>query len=156
MTNDVPARDLGGPFDGDERQAAMPNIRRLPTPTASAWEWQLYAACRGMDGESFFHPEGERGRARADREARAKQICVHCPVLEQCRRHALATEEPYGVWGGLSEADRVQLLNGGNREIRLLPTPSRRATAMSLEPRAPIGRRPPSRQDRAVPRPGQR
>jgi WhiB family redox-sensing transcriptional regulator len=26
--------------------------------------------------------------------------------MEPCRRHALAAGEPYGIWGGLSEAER--------------------------------------------------
>jgi len=29
-----------------------------------------------------------------------------CPVLEECREHALSTREPYGVWGGMSEEER--------------------------------------------------
>ena len=56
-------------------------------------------------------PDGERGRARADREQRAKELCRRCPVIAQCRAHALAVGEPFGVWGGLSESDRERLLN---------------------------------------------
>jgi WhiB family redox-sensing transcriptional regulator len=70
------------------------------------------AACRNLDSALFFQPEGERGPAKAAREAGAKQICRHCPVLEQCRRHALAVGEPYGVWGGMSMAERSALLRG--------------------------------------------
>jgi WhiB family redox-sensing transcriptional regulator len=33
-------------------------------------------------------------------------VCGSCPVLDQCREHALAVREPYGVWGGLTEDDR--------------------------------------------------
>jgi WhiB family redox-sensing transcriptional regulator len=40
------------------------------------------------------------------REAAAKVVCATCPVLHQCRIHALWAHEPYGVWGGLSERDR--------------------------------------------------
>jgi hypothetical protein len=29
-----------------------------------------------------------------------------CPVIDRCRDHALATNEPHGVWGGMSETDR--------------------------------------------------
>ena len=72
----------------------MADIRRLPVPVTDIWDWQMQGACRGMDSGYFFHPEGERGPARANREARAKQICEGCPVLEQCRRHALAVHEP--------------------------------------------------------------
>ncbi len=54
----------------------------------------------------FFSPDGERGYARARRERAAKRICQDCPVLTECRTHAVTAAEPYGIWGGLSEADR--------------------------------------------------
>ena len=57
----------------------------------------------------FFHPEGERGPARRNRDEAAKAVCLTCPVLAQCRAHALAVREPYGVWGGLTEDDREQI-----------------------------------------------
>lgn len=98
----------------------MADIRRLPVPVTDIWDWQMHGACRGMDSGFFFHPEGERGPARANREARAKQICGTCPVLEQCRRHALAVHEPYGVWGGLSEAERDVIVRHQDRELRVV------------------------------------
>ncbi len=64
-----------------------------------------------MDASVFFSPEGERGRARSNREQRAKALCRDCPVLTQCRTHALTIAEPFGVWGGLSEADRYGLID---------------------------------------------
>lgn len=94
----------------------MADIRRLPSPVSTIWDWQMSAACRGMDSDWFFHPERERdagrepGTGRAHRESRAKQVCRRCVVIDQCRRHALAVEEPYGVWGGLTEADRDRIL----------------------------------------------
>ena len=84
------------------------DLRRLPDPRSDVWEWQLHAACRGMDSAFFFHPEGERGPARASRERRAKAVCRGCPVLADCRRHAVTAAEPYGVWGGLSESERTR------------------------------------------------
>jgi len=33
---------------------------RLPAPVVAHWEWQLQAACRGMDSSLFFHPANER------------------------------------------------------------------------------------------------
>ncbi|KAA3425055.1 redox-responsive transcriptional regulator WhiB3, partial [Mycobacterium tuberculosis] len=57
-------------------------------------------------------PDGERGRARTQREQRAKEMCRRCPVIEACRSHALEVGEPYGVWGGLSESERDLLLKG--------------------------------------------
>lgn len=84
----------------------MAEVSRLPGPVADLWEWQLDGACRTADPRLFFHPEGERGPARRDRDAAAKAVCSGCPVLRECRQHALTVREPYGVWGGLSEDDR--------------------------------------------------
>ena len=93
----------------------MADVRRLPGPNADVWDWQRLGACRGMDSTFFFHPDGERGPARAHRERRAKAVCQGCPVIEPCRRHALATREPYGVWGGLTEDERRLALHGRAR-----------------------------------------
>jgi WhiB family transcriptional regulator, redox-sensing transcriptional regulator len=87
----------------------MAEISRLPGPVADLWEWQLDGSCRTADPRLFFHPEGERGPARRDRDAAAKAVCASCPVLQQCRRHALTVREPYGVWGGMTEDERNAL-----------------------------------------------
>lgn len=84
----------------------MTQTARLPGPVHTLWDWQLEGLCRTSDPDAFFHPEGERGAARRRRINEAKAVCNRCPVLEQCREHALAVREPYGVWGGLSEDER--------------------------------------------------
>ena len=71
----------------------MTDVSRLPGPMIDAWEWQYEAACRDLDTELFFHPEGERGSTRRRRAANAKAICATCPVIEQCRSYALAAQE---------------------------------------------------------------
>ena len=38
-------------------------------------------------------------------------MCATCPVLNECREHSLAVREPYGVWGGLSEEERAEMLS---------------------------------------------
>ncbi|MCW2622209.1 MAG: transcription factor WhiB [Frankiales bacterium] len=95
----------------------MTDTRRLPGPVVEKWEWQLQGSCRGMPSEVFFHPEGERGPRRAGREAAAKAICAQCPVQLICREHALASQEPYGIWGGLSEHERVAAVHGARVEM---------------------------------------
>jgi WhiB family transcriptional regulator, redox-sensing transcriptional regulator len=52
-----------------------------------------------------------------------KQICSSCPVLARCRAHALAAHEPYGVWGGLSESERDEIIRASDRTLRLLSAP---------------------------------
>lgn len=89
----------------------MAELSRLPGPVMDHWEWQFDGACRQVEPSTFFHPEGERGSARRRRDETAKAICAACPVLAQCRSHALAVKEPYGVWGGLSEEERSALLD---------------------------------------------
>lgn len=95
----------------------MADVSRLPGPNADLWDWQLLGACRGEDPAVFFHPEGERGPARAAREAAAKAVCGGCPVKTQCAEHALRVREPYGVWGGLSEDDREAIYRRGRRPL---------------------------------------
>ena len=80
-----------------------------PEPVAALWEWQFQGLCRTTNPDIFFHPEGERGPSRRRREARAKAICEQCPVLRECREHALAVHEPYGVWGGMTEEEREEV-----------------------------------------------
>ena len=84
----------------------MAEISRLPGPNADLWDWQLEGACREENPELFFHPEGERGPSRRNRESAAKAVCARCPVVNECALHSLTVREPYGVWGGLSEDDR--------------------------------------------------
>lgn len=82
----------------------------LPPLAGAAWEWREHAACRGGDQELFFYSDRERGRARRRRETAAKAICATCPVKIACLSWALAVQEPYGVWGGLTAESRQALL----------------------------------------------
>jgi WhiB family redox-sensing transcriptional regulator len=95
----------------------MSNVRRLPGPIDELWDWQRLGACRGRDSSQFFHPDGERGSSRNRRETKAKAVCVTCPVRAQCAAHALAVREPYGVWGGFSESERLRLLAMGWEDL---------------------------------------
>ena len=74
-------------------------------------EWQIKAACRGPQAVVFFPPSHfERKDEKLEREARAKSICATCSVKRPCRDYALSIKEPHGIWGGLSESERKQLL----------------------------------------------
>jgi len=95
----------------------MTNVTRLPGPVSEVWDWQIKGLCRGRDSAQFFHPDGERGSSRGRREAAAKSVCRACPVRAECAAHALAVREPYGVWGGLTEAERLRLLAAGWEDL---------------------------------------
>lgn len=64
--------------------------------------WWESARCAGTDTELFF-PE-----ARQDATP-ALSLCAGCPVLLACRAHALTQPERYGIWGGLTENERLEL-----------------------------------------------
>jgi hypothetical protein len=65
MVGELPS-DPGGSTKGDDERVA--DTHRLPAPVTDIWDWQVRGACRGMDRALFFHPENERGPARANRE----------------------------------------------------------------------------------------
>ena len=84
-------------------------VARLPGELSKGW--QMQAACRGADTSWFFAPNYfERRDEKEGREAKAKRICVRCPVAEECLEYALRIREPHGIWGGLNEFERRRLL----------------------------------------------
>jgi WhiB family redox-sensing transcriptional regulator len=106
--------------DGAARRSAR-NAARIPPVAQLRLGWQEQAACQGSDAKLFFGPEKERIRDREAREGAAKRVCATCPVLRECRNHALQTPELFGVWGGLSETDRE--IGFGRSFGRRIPRP---------------------------------
>lgn len=72
--------------------------------------WQEQAECRDKDTEIFYLPFNSRMADKRKRIAEAKKICFSCSVREQCLQYSLENQEPYGVWGGVSEDERRVLL----------------------------------------------
>ena len=69
--------------------------------------WQQRAACRGPNHDIFFPPsQMERRSEKRLRERRAKEICMSCQLLADCRTYALQIREQHGIWGGLTEGER--------------------------------------------------
>ena len=64
--------------------------------------WQERALCAETDPEAFFPEKGGSTRE-------AKKICTGCEVKAQCLEYALANDERFGIWGGLSERERRRL-----------------------------------------------
>ena len=78
----------------------------------SSESWQGRAACRGPQAAVFFPPShAERKDEKLAREARAKGICSECHVRDDCLGYAIRIREPHGIWGGLNEVERKQLLD---------------------------------------------
>ena len=47
----------------------------------------------------------------------AIKICKDCPLVRECLTFALTEQIPFGVWGGLTEQNRKDLLRKRNRMI---------------------------------------
>ncbi len=61
--------------------------------------WRLDALCAETDPEAFFPEKGGSTRE-------AKRVCTGCSVRAECLEFALANDERFGIWGGLSERER--------------------------------------------------
>lgn len=70
--------------------------------TEEAMEWQERALCAQTDPEAFFPEKGGSTRE-------AKRVCLSCEVRVECLEYALANDERFGIWGGLSERERRRL-----------------------------------------------
>lgn len=70
--------------------------------------WAEDAACQGLPTSMFFHPHQERRPDRRQRENNAIAVCRRCPVITARRTHAERMAEPYGIWGGLTEEERLR------------------------------------------------
>lgn len=81
-------------------------------PSARNWSWQDKGLCKtdGVDATVFFNDERVRGPERQARESAAKKICTACPIKTECLEHALAVPEDFGVWGGLTEKERMVIV----------------------------------------------
>jgi WhiB family redox-sensing transcriptional regulator len=56
-------------------------------------------------GVARAYSDPEKGGSTRD----AKRICQGCDVKQQCLEYALANDERFGIWGGLSERERRKL-----------------------------------------------
>lgn len=89
--------------------------------------WAQRAACasRAVNPDWWHAPPGD------DAETAARSVCGSCPVRRSCLAHALATDEPDGIWGGLDDAERVwarlALAEGSSIAAVLDPHPGRAA-----------------------------
>jgi WhiB family redox-sensing transcriptional regulator len=65
-------------------------------------QWQERALCAQTDPEAFFPEKGGSTRE-------AKRVCMTCEVRVDCLDYALANDERFGIWGGLSERERRRM-----------------------------------------------
>jgi WhiB family redox-sensing transcriptional regulator len=108
---------LHTPHQSLQAAATIP-VQRTPERDDQAGPWHAEAVCRRDEAGLFFAPSKEPTAARLSREQAAKRVCARCPVLVECREHALVMPEPYGVWGGLTAAERRVVLSRRRRATK--------------------------------------
>lgn len=64
-------------------------------------------ACSPDTAENF-HPDP--GLGLGARRKTAKRLCRRCDVQPACLGWALATKQPYGIWGGMTAHQRKVLI----------------------------------------------
>ena len=90
------------------------------------WGQQAVCASRRFDPDWWFTPADDPAQTAA------RTICGSCPVRRSCLAHALATDEPDGIWGGFDETERAWLrlaLAEGTRVAAILDPRTRTAAA---------------------------
>lgn len=86
----------------DPAELGVPGAMGNEAAEEGLLSWQSEALCAQTDPEAFFP---EKGGSTRD----AKRICESCDVRAQCLEYALANDERFGIWGGLSERERRRL-----------------------------------------------
>lgn len=75
--------------------------------------WQDRSNCRGKTALFFHSPIGRNATQRLrSAEIQAKAICAECQVRDECLRFALDADERFGIWGGLTVAERDLVRDG--------------------------------------------
>jgi WhiB family redox-sensing transcriptional regulator len=65
-------------------------------------DWRDNAECKGMDPDLFYPGRGGMKDLRT-----AQAVCRTCVVRQDCLDYAVAAGEDHGVWGGMSERQRI-------------------------------------------------
>ena len=101
MTGSTARGAVPGDWFVDPIRLGMPGTRPA-VEDEGALSWQADALCSQTDPEAFFP---EKGGSTRD----AKRVCSSCEVRTECLEYALANDERFGIWGGLSERERRRL-----------------------------------------------
>ena len=80
----------------------MGEVLLLIDGTDEEAEWTERTLCAETNPEAFFPEKNNSTR-------KAKKVCLSCDVRNECLDYALAHDERFGIWGGLSERERRRL-----------------------------------------------
>ena len=95
---------------------SRPPRNRNPRPprnraASGPQHWMWDATCATADPDLFYPAE-----RRDPGIPEAKDICAYCPVKADCLQYSLTAREEFGIWGGLDEWERRELLDKRRRQ----------------------------------------
>ena len=93
---------MGGDIWGSKGARTVRELFLVEDADTEDLGWQERALCAQTDPEAFFPEKGGSTRE-------AKRICQGCEVRDACLDYALAHDERFGIWGGMSERERRKL-----------------------------------------------
>jgi hypothetical protein len=88
----------------------------MPVYTEIDWE---KAACKGFYTELFYKVEEETKLLKKVVTIDFfRNLCLACPLWKDCLNYG-SKYEKYGVWGGMTTAERDSFLNNSNNSLRV-------------------------------------
>ena len=99
----------------DGQRAIAEARRRLDTIAATVAGEIAHRSRRELGHDGLAQSNGQRtaegliSQLTGGSTREAKKICVGCEVRAECLSYALANDERFGIWGGLSERERRRL-----------------------------------------------
>lgn len=116
-THNDHSTDREGRIPSENLFVAYRTPANLPATRQEDWAWQAKGRCVGYPSDVFFC-EDYRGKVLRKWEARAKSICLECPVQARCLEHAVTAPEVFGVWGATTPRERAEIVERRHASVR--------------------------------------
>jgi len=87
------------------------SIRVIEFRPKGEHEWTEWSQCAQPGSPNMFPSDQDRDGTKA-----AQSLCQSCAVRPECLAEAIERGEQYGVWGGLTTAQRASLRRSATRK----------------------------------------
>lgn len=92
--------------DNERKKRAMAELMEAWLLVNKNEDWKQDALCREHPDVKFFSPRGySQGITK-----QAKDLCERCMVREDCLQYSLDNKFPFGIWGGKTADERLEIL----------------------------------------------
>jgi WhiB family redox-sensing transcriptional regulator len=71
--------------------------------------------CMQSDPDAFFPETGGNSYELQN----AKKICQRCPARVECLTYAIEAQEPFGLWGGMTARERIEISRKRRKDYSL-------------------------------------